>query len=382
MTIDQLPSAKLAGYLEDPWPHYADLVEDGFGMHDIGGVTLWRHAHVSAVLRGGMSVEGPETTGNEFMLSRDAPDHTRLRSLVSKAFTPRSIAQLGPLVERLTEESLDALAADGGGDLVSTVAFPVPFQMINQMLGMPEADVTELRRLTMNVAHSLEPIFDPEVQAAVDAGYREFEDYIAGAIEWKRKNLADDMLSALIQAESEGERLSPEELISQVLLIYVAGHETTVNLISGGTLALLQNPDQAALLRNSPDLDANAVEELLRYDSPVHHTSRIVSSPLVLDDIELPVGTPLILGLAAGNRDPRQFGDDASALRLDREDAGQHLSFSAGIHHCLGSSLARLEGRTVLPALFRRFPDLALAGDVEWNGRINLRGPGRLPVAV
>lgn len=368
------------GYADDPWPQYAELVESGFGRHEFGAVTVWRHKHVSAVLRAGLSVENAETSPHASMLERDPPHHTRLRSLSNKAFTPRAIADLEPLVSSIADEALDAFSAAGGGDLVPDVAFAVPFRVITEMLGMPDVDTVGLRRLTSLLVAGLEPIFSEEQMAAVTAANVEFMAIIGEAIAWKRGRLADDMLSALIQAESEGDRLSPEELAEQVALIYVAGHETTVNLISGGTLALLENPEQAARLRRDDQLDC--VEELLRYDSPVHITGRRTTEPFEIDGHVLPADTQIIVGLAAANRDPRVFGDDASSVRLGRTEAPQHLSFSAGVHHCLGSALARLEGRTVIPRLIRRFPDLHITAPVVWNGRVNLRGPASLPVTV
>ncbi len=167
-----------------------------------------------------------------------------------------------------------------------------------------------------------------------------------------------------------------------MLLLYIAGHETTVNLIANGTLALLRNPDQLSLLRNQPDLAGNAVEELLRYDSPVQMSRRITLEPYSAAGTEIPAGAFVIASLAAANRDPGRWGPDADDLRLDREEARAHVSFGAGVHHCLGAALARLEGRVAIQRLVARFPDLRLDGDPVWNGRINLRGPQHLPVAV
>jgi len=201
-------------------------------------------------------------------------------------------------------------------------------------------------------------------------------------IAWKRDNPADDLLTALIAAEHDGDRLTEDELVAQVLLLYVAGHETTVNLIGNGAIALLRNPDQLALLRARPDLAANAVEEFLRYDSPVQQSRRITVAPHTVGGREIPAGVFVIAGLASANRDERHFGPDANELRIDREEARTHVSFGAGPHHCLGAALARLEGRLALGKLVTRFPNLSLDGDVEWNGRLNLRGAAKLPVAV
>ena len=202
------------------------------------------------------------------------------------------------------------------------------------------------------------------------------------AIAWKRKNPADDLLTALINAEDAGDVLSQDELIAQLILLYVAGHETTVNLIGNGALALLRSPDQLALWRDRPDLDENAVEEMLRYDSPVQMSRRVTLEDYPVGDRVIPAGSFVIASLASGNRDEAQFGPDAGELRVDRPNARQQISFGAGVHHCLGAALARLEGRLALAKLIRRFPDLSLAGEVEWNGRVNLRGLSQLPVSV
>jgi cytochrome P450 len=202
------------------------------------------------------------------------------------------------------------------------------------------------------------------------------------AIAWKRANPADDLLTALINAEDSGDVLSDDELVAQVILLYVAGHETTVNLIGNGTLALLRDREQFELWRDRPDLDDNAVEELLRFDSPVQMSRRITLEDYEVDGHTIPAGSFTVASLASANRDEAQFGPDADKLRLDRENARQHVSFGAGVHHCLGAALARLEGRVAIASLIRRFPDLELAADPQWNGRINLRGLAAFPVRV
>jgi len=316
------------------------------------------------------------------MLDKDPPDHTRLRKLVSKAFTPKSIAALEPEVERLVDEALDRMSEDGEVDLVEALAYPLPFTVITRMLGMPEADHARMRELAGVVVRSLEPVVDADALREIQAADEELSAIAADVIERKRRDPGDDLLTALIRAEDDGDVLDDDELVAQVLLLYIAGHETTVNLIANGTLALLRNPDQLALLRNQPDLAGTAVEELLRYDSPVQMSRRITLEPYAAAGTEIPAGAFVIASLAAANRDPGRWGPDADALRLDREDARAHVSFGAGVHHCLGAALARLEGRVAIQRLVQRFPDLHLAGDPAWNGRINLRGPQHLPVAV
>jgi cytochrome P450 len=254
--------------------------------------------------------------------------------------------------------------------------------VIAEMLGTPPADHERMRQLTGTVVRSLEPVADPAVASAIAAADAELTAIAAGMIAWKRANPADDLLTALIGAEDDGDVLDDEELIAQTLLLYIAGHETTVNLIAGGTLALLRQPAQLALLRADPALIDNAVEELLRYDSPVQATRRITTEPVSIRGITIPAGAFILASLGSANRDEGFWGPDAAELRLGRESARQHVSFGDGPHHCLGASLARLEASIALARLTARFPGLTLDGQVTWNGRINLRGPALLPVSL
>jgi cytochrome P450 len=206
--------------------------------------------------------------------------------------------------------------------------------------------------------------------------------HVQDVLAWKREHPADDLLTGLLAAEDEGDRLSELELLDQVLLLYVAGHETTVNLIGNATLALLRHPDQLARLRSDPELDAGAVEELLRFDSPVQFSRRITTTDLDVDGTTVPAGSFILTCLGSANHDEARWGPTVDELDLTRADAGQHMSFGNGIHHCLGSSLARTEAQVAIGALVRRFPDLALAGEPERNGRVVLRGLESLPVRV
>ena len=389
----------------DPYPAYAELrsavpVEE----HEFGFWALWRHADVSELLRSRMSVEDRNVTtfspmrglyeeiyreaersrrgGGLSMLDRDPPDHTRLRKLVSKAFTPRTVDALAPMVDQLVAESLDRIADEREVNLIDALAFPLPFAVISAMLGMPEHDVTRLRELSAMIVRSLEPVPDEDTVRAIIAAETEMSDRTTEAIAWKREHPADDLLTGLINVHDGEDALSDDELVSQVILLYVAGHETTVNLIGNGTRALLDHPDQAELLRQDPSLDDNAVEELLRYDSPVQLSRRITIEDYATPAGVIPTGRVVLASLASANRDESVFGPDADQVRLDRPNAKQHLSFGGGVHHCLGSSLARLEGRAAITKLFRRFPRLTLTGVPEHNGRINLRGLTRLPVSV
>jgi cytochrome P450 len=265
---------------------------------------------------------------------------------------------------------------------VDALAFPLPFRVIAEMLGTPPADHERIRQLSGTVVRSLEPVADPELVAAIAAADEELTQIAAEMIAWKRANPADDLLTALIHAEDDGDMLDDEELVAQTLLLYIAGHETTVNLIAGGTLALLRHPGQLALLRGDPALVGNAVEELLRYDSPVQASRRITVEPVTVGGTTIPAGAFVMASLGSANRDENFWGPGAAELNLRRENARQHVSFGAGPHHCLGASLARLEAGIAFGRLVTRFPGLALDGDVVWNGRINLRGPAQLPVSA
>ncbi len=392
------------GFTDDPYPQYAAVrAAAPVYEHPMGFWMLTRYADVSWLLRAAsLSVEDRnladsplvqlrEATYGEnaaqpvdglSMLDRDPPDHTRLRRLVAKAFTPRAIAALRPRITELVDRMLDTAADQRRVDLVEALAFPLPFSVIAEMLGTPPADHERIRELSGTVVRSLEPVADPELAAAIMAADAELIGIAAEMIAWKREHPADDLLTALVNAEDDGDVLSDDELVAQTLLLYIAGHETTVNLIAGGTLALLRHPGQLALLRRDPGLVPNAVEELLRYDSPVQASRRITLEPVTLSDVTIPAGAFVMASLAAANRDQDFWGPDADDLRLDRENARQHVSFGAGHHHCLGASLARLEACIAFERVVSRFPGLALDGDVTWNGRINLRGPAHLPVSL
>ncbi|MGX7827036.1 cytochrome P450 [Actinokineospora sp. 24-640] len=391
------------GFTDDPYPHYRELRDASpVQEHPLGFWFVTRHDDVADLLRAGLSVEqrnlAPhpvrdqirESSGDGHfrgkglsMLDRDPPDHTRLRSLVAKVFTPRAIEGLRPRIAALVDEGLDRLADGGdGGDVVAELAFPLPFAVINEMLGMPLADGDHIRELTGTLVRSLEPIADPELARRVKAADAELSALCAEVIAAKRANPADDLLTALIRAEQDGDVLSDDELVAQVVLLYVAGHETTVNLVSNGVVALLRHPEQLRAIREDPALIGNAVEELLRYDSPVQSGRRVTTAPVTVGGQEIPPGSFVIVGLASANRDERFWGPTADALDITRRDARLHVSFGAGPHHCLGAALARMEAQLALGGLIARFPGLALAGDVEWNGRINLRGAARVPITT
>ena len=314
------------------------------------------------------------------ILGIDPPDHTRLRRLVSKAFTPRTIEALRPRIQELVDEALDRILAQGQADVISELAFTLPFDVISEMLGMPVGDTQALRSWSEDIVKTLDPIItEDEIKAAVVAN-RAMDAHIANVISWKRENPADDLLTAMIEAEEDGDRMSSQELSDQVGLLFIAGHETTVNLIGTGIAELLGRPDQAQMIR-SAELTMNGVDELLRFVSPVQMSRRITTQDIEMQGRTIPTGTMVMAALASANRDDAKWGATGDELDLTRDGAGQHLSFGSGIHYCLGASLAKLEGQVAIGSFIKRFPNATIV-DQQFNGRINLRGLERLIVDV
>ena len=322
--------------------------------------------------------------GTRGILNIDPPDHTRIRGIVQKVFTPRAIDRLAPRVQELVDAALRDVTERGDTmEVIADLAFPLPFQVITEMLGLPDADRNQIRDWSHTLTLGLEPTLAESHLDEIVVASDHMHEHVLGAIEWKRAHPADDLLTALIEAEHEGERLTQAELVDQVVLLFVAGHETTVNLIGNGTLALLRNRAQLERWQRDPALGAGAVDELLRYDSPVQFSRRVTTDDVDLDDQTIAKGTFLLVVLGAANHDPRRWGADADALDVTRAGAAQHLAFGSGIHHCLGAALARLEGRIALGTLVQRFPRIELATDQpQWSGRLTLRGLDRLPVVL
>ena len=315
------------------------------------------------------------------ILNLDPPDHTRLRRLVSKAFTPSAIEQLRPRVQQLVDDVLDIAEQRGSMELIDELAFPVPFQVISDMLDMPTERSVELREWSQHLTASLEPTAtDADFDRADDA-LENMVPYLISIIEHRRHHLGADMLSTLIQVEESGDRMTSQELISFVLLLYVAGHETTVNLIGNGTLALLNNRDQLSAWRASPIIAPAAIDEILRFDGPVQLTVRVPLVPVTYGDVVVEPGMVVMALLGAANHDAAMF-DDPHALQLERANASRHLGFAAGIHYCLGSALAKLEAQVAIGSLVSRFPNVALAGDPGWRDRLTIRGVDHLPLSL
>lgn len=316
------------------------------------------------------------------LLFIDPPDHTRLRGLVNKAFTPRAVERWRPRIEQIVEDTLDAAEAKGEFDVIADVGFPIPITVICEMLGVPADDREKFGPWSSAATRLLDGVLEPELMQQSLLGAMMIINELNGIIEDHRTNPRDDLLSALIAAEEEGDKLTEEELRSITLLLFVAGHETTTNLIGNGTNNLLRQRDQWERLVADPSLVGSAVEELLRYEGPVHLTGRIAREDgLEVGGRTFAKGESVVTLVAAANRDPDRF-DDPARLDIGRNDS-HHLAFSYGIHYCLGAALARLEGQITLAALARRFPDLRPLDDtVEYRDHFVLRGLKELRVAV
>jgi cytochrome P450 len=311
------------------------------------------------------------------MLMSDPPDHTRLRKLVTKAFTPRTIEALRPRIEQVAAELLDAMPAGATTDLLSAYALPLPIAVISDMLGVPEADRSRFRDWTLSFVTDTTP-------EALAENTRQLTAFLAALIEDKRAHPGDDLMSQLVQVSDNGDQLSADELLSMGSLLLIAGFETTVNLIGNGVLSLLRHPGQLALLQSDPALLPGAVEEFLRYEGPVDiATARFTTEPVQAGGTDIPAGQFVLISLLAVNRDERQFADP-DRFDITRPPSG-HLAFGHGIHHCLGAPLARLEGQIAIGALLRRFPGLALAAepeDLRWRHSTLMHGLHELPVRL
>ncbi|MFF0749293.1 cytochrome P450 [Streptomyces sp. NPDC004267] len=381
-----------ADFTADPYPYYAKLRETG-PVHEVetpDGIPAWlvvgydeaRAALADQRLSKSFDDFGLLRPQDEVMgphlLSTDPPDHARLRKLVAGEFTARRVEALRPRVQELTDELLDAMAPAGRGDLIDSLAFPLPITVICELLGVPAADRDTFR------AWSNELVAPTGTPSDMEAAALAFRDYLDELIEDKRcSGPGDDLLSALIAGRAEdGDRLSLSELRALAYLLLIAGHETTVNLIGNTVRALLTHPAQLAALRADFGLIDAAVEEGLRYDGPVENaTFRFTREPLTLGGAEIPAGAIVLVALASGARDPGRF-PEPDRFDIRREPRG-HLAFGHGIHFCLGAPLARLEGKTAIESLLRRFPRLEIdpeAGSWEWLPGMLIRGTRHLPV--
>lgn len=381
-----------AGFTADPYPVYEELrargpvhrvrlpkpADDGEAWLIVG------HEEARAALTDPRLVKSPAKLGfsgldeeliGAHLLITDPPHHTRLRSLVTRAFTARRVESLRPRIQRITDDLLDAMLPHGRADLVESFAFPLPLTVICELLGVPDIDRADFRRMSNEVVA-------PTDRDAEYAVFAELAAYLRDLIEDKQASApADDLLSALIRTTAEdGDRLSPDELRAMAFILLIAGHETTVNLIAGGVRALLTHPDQLAALRADMTLLDGAVEEMLRYEGPVENaTYRFTVEDTAIGGTVIPGGSPVLVGLAAADHDADRFPEPG---RFDiRRDARGHIAFGHGLHHCLGAPLARLEGQIALRSLLDRAPALALDGPADdWLPGMLIRGVRSLPV--
>ncbi|MGG0120046.1 cytochrome P450 family protein [Bacillus paranthracis] len=294
------------------------------------------------------------------MLTVDPPDHTRLRRLVSKSFTPRMIEDLRPRIQQIADELLDVVQEQRKMEIIADFAYPLPIIVISEMLGIPATDRNQFRAWTQEL---MKASVDPGQGTAVTATLEKFINYIEVLFNEKQLNPSDDLISALVQAKEQEDKLSKNELLSTIWLLIIAGHETTVNLISNGVLALLQHPEQMNLLRQDPSLLASAVDELLRYAGPIMFSSRFASEDVTIHGNRIRKDELVLLSLTAANIDPNIF-PYPEELNISREE-NNHLAFGAGIHQCLGAPLARLEGQIALDTLLKRLPNLRLAIEAD-----------------
>ncbi len=313
-----------------------------------------------------------------WMLLRDPPTHTRLRGLVHKAFTPRVIERLRDRIQAITNQLIDAALARGSMDVIEEFAFPLPITVIAELLGVPTSDMNDIHRWSRALAFTLELTTDPTVYDAGAINAAEFADYLRDMANQRRRAPQDDLLSGLLAAEAEGDKLTEDELIATCILLLLAGHETTVNLIGNGLNALLTHPDQWAQLKANPALSRSAVEECLRFDSPVQMTSRTVLADVEYNGMTFKRGQQVATMFGAANHDPAKFTDPAT-FDITR-DPNPHMAFGNGIHFCLGAPLARLEGQIAFETLARRLPDVQLASDPVRRNTYILRGFKSMPV--
>lgn len=391
--------------LQDPYPRYAQLRRDT-PVHldrESGELVLTRYRDVVAALKDPrlssrrvadkgipvpdifLSLIRPVSgmLGRQMLFS-DPPDHTRLRSLAARAFTPRVVQQMRERIEEIALELLDAKRGAPVFDLVHDYAVWLPLLVIAEMLGVPTKDRARFKvwsdDLALFIGGSTRPLH--VVLARAGRGVFHLQRYFRTLIRARRRAAPqDDLLGALLAAEEQGDKLTEDELLANAILLLAAGHETTTNLIGNGMYALLRHPDQLALLRREPTLIGSAVTELLRYDSPVQWTGRVALEDLKIDGVRVPAGQALAIGVGAANRDPAQF-PDPDRLDIQRAD-NSHLAFSHGIHYCLGAALARLEGEIALSTLLTRYPELRLLDEnPRWQENFTLRGIKALRVAV
>jgi cytochrome P450 len=387
-------------FIRDPYPFYRQLRDyDPLWRSPFGYRLATRHADIAFILRDrrfgkgyGARIEkryGDAAAAEPalhamglWMLNLDPPDHTRLRGLVVKAFTARRVEEMRPRIQEIVDAAIDRIEPNGAMEVIQDFAYRLPVTVICEMLGIPDEDRDRFVENARDAAGGrlLDPV--PMTRAELDRANERTEsamDYFRGLFALRRAEPGDDLTSQLVHAEDAGKKLTEEELVANINLLFGAGHETTVNLIGNGLLALYRNPAQLRLLRERPELCANAIEEFLRYDSSVQLTGRTAMQDIEVGGVEIGAGEGVLCLLGAGNRDPAVYPEPD---RLDIARAKiEPLSFGGGIHYCLGAQLARLEGEIAISTLLRRLPGLTLdeIERPEWRPTFVLRGLQRLP---
>lgn len=314
----------------------------------------------------------------------DGLEHARIRRLIQGPFTVRSSELLRASIEDRVDAAVRAVEASGSMELIDELAYPLPVTVFCEMLGIPDEAGPQFRVWTAAVAQSLDLVITEEEYDGCMARIREMEEYLGEQVDRKRREPADDVLSALLASEVDGVGLTQDELIAQLVTLYVAGHEPTTALVGNGMAHLLAHPEQLAALQTDPGLVPNAVHELLRLDGPNQFVRRIALEPTAFatpdGEVVVDPGDVIYVAIGAANHDPARFGDDADELRIDRSDASDHVQFGGGVHSCLGSHLARMQAEIVLRSLLQRLPDLRPGGDPVWSGRMTLRSVAAVPL--
>jgi cytochrome P450 len=389
-------------FIRNPYPAYAHLRETMPVMRlpHMNSFLVSRHADASFVLRDKRFGKdfvtritrryGPDALKEpiyramgHWMLSQDPPDHTRLRGLVVKAFTYRRIEDMRPRIQQIVDESIDRVIEQGRMDLIPDFAFRLPVIVICDMLGIPEEDreIFFTRERTGGRLLDPVPLSREEIDAA-NEGHKNSEAYFQKLFELRRRQPGDDLTTQLVQAEEDGSKLTNEELTANIILLFGAGHETTVNLIGNGLLALHRNPEQLAKLKANPQLMPNAIEEFLRYDSSVQVTGRVAMEDIEVGGTMVPKGENVMCLLGSANRDPAAYPDRPDELNIERKDV-RPMSFGGGIHLCLGAQLARAEAAIAIETLLRRIPNLRIddVDNPDWRPTFVLRGLMHLPAS-
>jgi cytochrome P450 len=388
----------------NPYPTYARIREAGAVVRTpIGSTLVTRYEEVDHVLksplfrtpRGYRDPDDPAGPARFdpngavsrhrrlWLLFQTGEPHGRLRRLITKVFTPRAVSALAPRIERLVDALLDPALVRGSMEVIADLAYPLPATVICELLGIPESERDINRQWSQKLAPTIEPIMTDEQTAAAEKAMGEWDEYVRAFLAERRKKPGDALVDAMLAVEDEGARLSEDEIAANTTFLFLAGHETTTNLIGNGLLALLRNHEQLALLRAEPHRIEKAIEELLRFDSPVQFSGRVPIEPVEIGGVQIEPGTNVMLALGAANHDPRRY-ERPDELDVRREDV-KPLSFGGGPHYCIGAALARLESRIALGKLLSRTSTIELALPAEpprWRNSLALRGLESLPVVV